>query len=99
MEQTLAALRRYAALIAPMIQGARSPFTPAAESASAVQVERGIIFADAMVHADLPQRSSIERLIELSTSPRLGSIAVVDRTGHHRPVYRGLMIYSWLQAF
>src|SRR5262249_44126851 len=35
----------------------------------------------------------------LSNSHRLPEMAVVDRTGHHRPVYRGLLVYSWLQAF
>jgi hypothetical protein len=38
-------------------------------------------------------------LTELSASPRLSSVAVVDRTGHHRPAYRGLLVYSCLQAF
>src|SRR5262249_16102318 len=42
--------------------------------------------------------ASVDRLIELSTSPRLAEMAVVDRTGHHRPVYRGLLVCSWLQA-
>jgi hypothetical protein len=43
--------------------------------------------------------SAVGRLIELSTSDRLSEINVLDSTGHHRPVYRGLLVYSWLQAY
>jgi hypothetical protein len=94
---TVAEFRRYADLIASMI--ARAQFAPEAESATAVQVERGVIFPRAVLDPSLPDASPVERLIELSTSPRLASIAVVDRSGHHRPVYRALLVYAWLKAF
>jgi hypothetical protein len=73
----------------------------AAESATAVQVERGAIFARAVLEPRLDERglALIERLIELTMSPRLAELAVVDASGHHRPVYRALLIYAWLQAF
>jgi hypothetical protein len=95
--ELIAQFRRYADLIAPMI--ARPNFAPEAESAMAVQVERGVIFPRALLDPLLPDPSPVERLIELSTSPRLSSIAVVDRSGHHRPVYRALLVYAWLKAF
>jgi hypothetical protein len=97
MSQLVSEFRRYAQLIEPMI--AQSEFAPEAESATAVQVERGVICPRALVDPTLPDASPVERLIELATSPRLSSIAVVDRTGHHRPVYRALLVYSWLKAF
>jgi hypothetical protein len=97
MTEALSQFRRYADLIAPMI--ARAGFALEAESATAVQVERGVIYPRALLDPLLPDPSPIERLIELATSPRLPSIAVVDRSGHHRPVYRALLVYSWLKAF
>lgn len=95
--ETVAHFRRYADLIAPMI--ARPDFAAEAESATAVQVERGVIYPRGLLDPALPDASPVERLIELSTSPRLSSISVVDRSGHHRPVYRALLVYAWLKSF
>jgi len=97
MSETLLQFRRYTDLITPMIR--RADFSPEAESATAVQVERGVIYPRAVADSLLPDPSPVERLIELSTSPRLASIAVVDRSGHHRPVYRALLVYAWLKSF
>ena len=44
----------------------------------------------------------VERLLTLARDgdvARLGGYAVVDREGHHRPVYRGLLVYCALLAF
>jgi hypothetical protein len=41
----------------------------------------------------------IGRILELGLSQRLGTLAIIDRNGHHRPVYRPLLVYSCLQAF
>jgi len=41
----------------------------------------------------------VERLIEITRGGRLDTIAIVDRLGHHRPIYRPLLIYAWLSAF
>ena len=41
----------------------------------------------------------VERLIELANSDRLASLAVVDRGGHRRPIYTGLLVYAWLQTY
>ena len=91
--------RRYAELISPLTAAAPT-FVPVAESAMDVQVERGIVFADALHDPYVTRRAAaVDRLLELARSPRLASISVVDRSGHHRPVYRALLAYSWLQAF
>jgi hypothetical protein len=74
-------------------------FEPIAESATAVQVERGSIWPHAMANSPSLDQGAIERLIELTGVERLGSVAVVDRMGHHRSCYRPLLIYCWLQTF
>lgn len=72
-------------------------FTPEVESAETVQVERGLVFATALT--DRINSIAAERLIELSTSPRLSDLIVSDRSSHRRPVYRALLVYTWLQSF
>jgi hypothetical protein len=96
-QDVLGSFRRYAELIRPMLDEA-ADFSPQAESATAIQVERGIIFPLLMKNPS-GQFNAAERLIEISTSDRLSAIAVIDRSGHHRPIYRGLLVYSWLRAF
>jgi hypothetical protein len=91
-------LRRYAALIRSTI-GAAPSFVPEAESATAIQVERGIIFAHAILSPETVDPGAIDPLAEIAIQSGIESIAVVDRSGHHRPVYRGLLVYCWLQAF
>ena len=90
--------RRYADIIAARIASIGT-FSAEAENATAVQIERGIVYPRAVLDAAALDITSADRLIELSNSPRLTQIAVVDRSGHHRPAYRALLIYSWLQAF
>jgi hypothetical protein len=90
--------RRYADLIRASLPPARS-FEAQAESATAIQVERGIVYPNVLLDPAGVSSASVNRLIEIAGSERMSSSAVVDRTGHHRPVYRGLLIYSWLQAF
>jgi hypothetical protein len=89
---------RYQAMIRAAMETA-APFEAAAESATAVQIERGTIFAAMLNNSATDAGPWVDRLIELARSQRLARVAVVDRTGHHRPVYRALMIYAWLQAF
>lgn len=76
-------------------------FDPEVESESAIQLERGVIYPEVLLtHAWA--KSAIERMIQMGTSndaTRLARLAVVDRQGHHRPVYRGLLVYASLQAF
>src|SRR4051812_10627259 len=94
----LADFRRYAALIEQALTAAMSPATFDAESATAVQVERGVMLRDAVLGMP-PDSSQTEALILLSTSiDQLRPLAVIDRSGHHRPVYRPLLAYAWLQS-
>jgi hypothetical protein len=92
-------LRRYAALIEPMI-ARPAGFTAEAEDARSVQVERAVVFSSTLTGGWSSERAtSVNRLVELSRLTNLQDIAIVDRSGHHRPVYRGLLIYAWLQAY
>src|SRR5947209_2761207 len=92
-------IRRYAALIEPMLPRATG-FTAEAEDARSIQVERAIVFPSLLNGGWSAERvTPINRLVELSRLSNLQDIAIVDRSGHHRPVYRGLLIYAWLQAY
>src|SRR4051794_23697527 len=92
-------LRRYAAMIE--LRVARPvAFTPEAEDARSVQVERGIMFPSLVNGSwSLERAEPANRLVELSRLTELADVTIVDRSGHHRPVYRGLLVYSWLQAY
>jgi hypothetical protein len=91
----LADFARYSALIEQSL--AVSPFSPEEESATALQVERGTIFPALLKGA--PPDDRLERLIDLARNQSFARIAIVDRTGHHRPVYRALLVYSFVQSF
>ena len=74
-------------------------FTPEVENDSAVQVERGTVFPAALcgrVDANFGQQ--VDHLIGLANSGQLEEITTVDRAGHSRPAYPGLLVYSWSQA-
>ena len=97
---TLADFRRYAAILESVLP-ADPAFSPTAESATSIQVERGCILPQVMKNAAQPDGggSMIDRLIEVTAIGAFDRFAVVDRGGHHRPVYRPLLVYCWLQAF
>jgi hypothetical protein len=88
--------------ILPLLQPAGGhAFTPIAEDADRIQVERGGIFPAFLLE---PRRAvepmpAVERLIAVGSPLTIGRMIVVDRAGHIRPVYRPLLVYSWLQAF
>jgi len=69
-----------------------------AEDTTSVQVERGIVYRDAMLDP-VTHTTRTDRLIEIASSDRLARTVVVDSSGHHRPVYRALLVYAWLQAY
>src|SRR5438552_274821 len=100
-ESLLPDFRRYAQLIESQLtaSAAAVTFTPSAESTSAVQVERGLVLPYCFTEASRDDAALLDRLIELSRWPRAAEVAVVDAAGHHRPVYRPLLIYAWLVAF
>jgi hypothetical protein len=89
---------RYARILEARLATAGA-FAPEAESATAIQVERGIGYPMALLSVRPGELVSFDRLIELAGSPRLSGLAIVDRSGHHRPAYRALLVYSWLQSF
>src|SRR5688572_15112163 len=90
--------RRYAELLRGAMP-AQPTFQPTTESATGVQVERGVVFPAVMKARDASVSPYVNRLLELSGSDRLPGVAVIDQGAHHRPVYRPLLVYSWLQAF
>jgi hypothetical protein len=92
--------RRYAELVGSLLSEV-PVFTPEVEAASALQVERSAALASLLRNSSVVPSDRIDRILELTRSDleRLRSIAVVDRRGHHRPLYRPLLIYSALQCF
>ena len=95
MSNTLAEFKRFADLIAPML-AAPPMFTPQVENPTTIQVERGVVFAHSMNDRPPDHNSGIDRLIETAA---FANVAIVDRHGHTRPVYRPLLIYCFLQTF
>jgi hypothetical protein len=90
--------RRYERLVAAAMPPVGA-FVPEAEGPSAVQVERGAVYPAALRDPSDPTLTArFDRLAVLSSGP-LGTVVVVDRSGHHRPVYRPLLVYACLQAF
>jgi hypothetical protein len=103
-----AAFDRYATivggLLSPAVEAGTAFGAEAEDDVKRVQAERGVVFPrlllDAMAAARPQAMEPVERLIALAASPEaLQWVEVVDRLGHQRPVYRPLLVYSWLQAF
>jgi hypothetical protein len=93
--------RRYATLLESTLNTSPLAFTPASESATAIQVERAIAYPAALLD---PARitDSLDLLLQAADRPdlsHLATFAVIDRAGHHRPAYRGLLLYAALQTF
>jgi hypothetical protein len=92
---------RYALLTESALAASPATFTPEAETANSIQVERGVAYAAAMLNPKEPS-GAIDLLLEAGDRPDpdyLASFAVVDRNGHQRPHYRGLLFYAAFQAF
>ena len=94
--------RRYADVVAGAMGGTDADRAALqAEGDTAVQVERGAVYAAALAGppdlAELDER--VGRLVRLAAGGVPPQVAVVDALGHHRPVYRPLLVYGWLQAF
>ncbi len=90
---------RYAMLIESALAASPPEFVAQAESADAIQVERGIIFPAALLMRT-PASVALQFINRLM-QPGLrdpSSYAIVDQLGHRRPAYRGLLIYTALQA-
>ena len=93
---------RYARIVESVLSRA-GVFHPESEGPDTVQVERSAVFPDCVAGPSGPGRdgltSRVGRLIELADSPALPRVAVLDRAGHRRPVYRPLLVYGWLLGF
>ena len=96
-QDILADFSRYAAILESSVPKGPSPFVPETETATAIQVERGVVLPRAM--SGLDGGDVIERLLDVASTGAIERLAVVDRAGHHRPVYRPLLVYCCLQAF
>src|SRR4029453_7762953 len=90
--------RRYADLIAAGIPAVIA-FAPEAEGDTAVQVERGTILPMSLAgRVEEAALRRVERLIRLTSGGVPSTLAVVDRSGHHRPAYRPPLVYAWRRA-
>jgi len=97
-ESPLADFRRYAELIDPILSRGVE-FSNSSEGRGAIQVERGTVLPLMLNGANAEGLARVNRLIEITRQGRLDTLAVVDRLGHHRPIYRPLLVYAWLSAF
>jgi len=97
-ESPLADFRKYAGMVAPIL-GRGFEFSVKSESATAIQVERGTVLPLMLNELTDEGMARVGRLIEVTRGGRLDTIAIVDRSGHHRPIYRPLLVYAWLSAF
>lgn len=84
---SLAHLPRYASHLRGILRQAQ-PFGAESESPRQTQVERGITYAFAMLGQTTAR-------LDL---PNMSNLSVVDRLGHRRPAYRGLLVSAFLQA-
>ena len=93
--------QRYATLLQSTLANSPKTFTPETESATAIQVERALAYPAALLDPKSPG-DSIDLLLGAPDNPdpaHLASFTVIDRTGHHRPHYRGLLFYAAFQTF
>jgi hypothetical protein len=97
-ESPLAEFRKYAGMISGLL---KRPivFSTTSESATAISVERGTVLPLMLAEVTPEGLSRVGRLIDVTRGGGLDTIAIVDGLGHHRPIYRPLLIYAWLSAF
>jgi len=92
-------VQRYSALIESAL-GRLFLFRAETEIGSAVQVERGTIFPMCVRGSGSAELGSrLGRLAQLADQEKAGGVTVVDRAGHTRPAYLGLLLYSCIQAY
>lgn len=94
-------LLRYARLIEAAIPATVADVhNGAPEGTDVVRVDRGACFAAFLRDpADAAAQELASRVISIPDEGRLGAVVVIDSAGHHRPVYRPLLVYACLQAF
>src|SRR3978361_219876 len=95
------AFRQYDTLISELLplQLEILPFAANSEFPE-IPLSVGVAFPLLMKSARTPL-SPVIALVEplLAATAILADVCVVDRAGHSRPVYRPLLVYSWLQAY
>ena len=96
------ASRRRMTHLVQLIRSMLSPapaFAPEAEGPLRIQVERSTFYPIALIDPkgaiDDPR---LEPVMAAAIESSLSSLVVVNRLGHRRPAYRGLLVYSWAQA-
>ena len=94
---------RYDTILSDLLQAApaNSSIDSDAEDSDRLQLERGVIFPRFLLDpgtAKFPC-GPVERLFAVASPLTLERITIVDSAGHARPLYRPLLVYSWLQAF
>jgi hypothetical protein len=97
-ESVVAEFRKYAGLVAGLLKG-ESSFSDSIESTTSIAVERGTMLPLLLDSVTTEGLARVERLIEITRAGRLETIVVVDAQGHHRPIYRPILVYAWLSAF
>ena len=93
--------QRYASLLQSTLANSRNAFIPESEAATAIQVERALAYPAALLDPKAPG-DSVDLLLGAADNPdpaHLASFIVIDRAGHHRPHYRGLLFYAAFQTF
>ncbi len=93
---TTGAALQYRKLIETAV-AASSDFEPLVEGSKLLQVERGLVLPLVMSARD--GRQCVDRLLQQPGEIARSELVVVDACGHHREVYRPLLIYCWLVAF
>ena len=92
-------LERYTSLVRRAL-GAAFLFTPETEIGSAVQAERGMVFPMSLGgHGGTELNARVDKLIQVANEQTIEEATVVDRAGHSRQAYPGLLVYCWLQAY
>lgn len=90
-------LERYAALIEELVAPPAAPVPT--EDASTVQVEQGSVLPMALAGArDGQIVRAVAGMLAAAATPPSRDTRVVDAAGHHRPAYRGLLVYAWQRA-
>lgn len=90
-------IARYKQLLRAAMAGS-APFAPEAESDSRLQVERGTVLP-MILHGASPAELNDVLAPALAAAAGAEHITVVDRAGHTRPAYAGLLVYGWAQAY
>lgn len=93
------AFDRYRSLLRDVL-AMPSSFDDDLESNSAIRVERGLMLVDALHSGWSPTLGDrVDRLLRAPTDSDLAAIRIIDRAGHRRPAYVGLLVYCWALAY